>query len=140
MASKIFVDANFLLEITLRRENFNNANQIMKMAIEGNIRLFTSPSVLHIVSYFTAKAYSISQTREILLTLLNDVFIIECDHATALIALNSKMDDIEDALLYYTALKFEMDYFISADKRLKKQAIPQLPVYTTLELLSELQG
>jgi hypothetical protein len=66
------------------------------------------------------------------------VEIINYDHATALIAVNSNISDIEDALQYYTALRHDLDYFISADKNLKKAAIPHLPVYTAAELLTEL--
>jgi hypothetical protein len=57
---------------------------------------------------------------------------------TSLVALNSEIDDIEDALQYYTALKHQTEYFISADKKLKKSAIPQLPVYSADEFLTEI--
>lgn len=72
--------------------------------------------------------------------MLNNVRVIDCDHATALTALSSsEIDDTEDALQYYIALKFGIDYFISADKKLKKAAIPQLPVYTAAEFVAELK-
>jgi hypothetical protein len=73
----------------------------------------------------------------LLLALLADVQIIDCDHATALMDINSNVSDIEDALQYYTALKFGMEYFISGDKKLKRFAIPQLPVFTAGEFLKE---
>lgn len=139
MASKIFLDANFLLDLTLHRGGFQTADAVMQAGISGTIQLYTTPAVLHITAYFTAQAFAIRQTKEIILTLLNDVQVVDCDHATALTALSSNIDDPEDALQYYTALKFNMDYFISADKKLKKAAIPQLPVYTAAELLAELK-
>ena len=137
MASKVFLDANFLLDLTLKRAGFQKAFDLVQMAINGEIRLFTTSAVLHITGYCTSQAYSPEQSKTLLLTLLNDVQIIDCDHKTALMALNSNIDDIEDALQYYTALKSGMDYFISADKKLRKAAIPQLPVYTSDELLAE---
>lgn len=139
MASKIFLDANFLPDLTLHRVDFENSNAVMQAGIKGTIQLYTTPAVLHITAYFTAQAFSTRQTKEIILTLLNDVQIIDCNHATALAALSSNIDDTEDALQYYTALKFNMDYFISADKKLKRAAMPQLPVYTAAELLAELK-
>lgn len=140
MASKVFLHANFLLDITIQRPGFLEASQIIQRAIDGQVQLFTTPAVLHITSHYTTQAYGNNQTKQILLTLLNDVQIIECDHATALMAISSNMDDIEDALQYYTAIRFGMDYFISGDKKLKKTALPQLPIYTASELLAELKS
>lgn len=137
MASKVFLDANILLDLTLQREGFQYSSEILQLAINSRIRLFTTPAVLHIVAFYTAQAYNDKHSKQLLLTLLNDVKIIDCDHNTVLLALNSNIDDIEDAMLYYSALKSGMDYFISADKKLKKAAIPQLPVYTAAELLAE---
>ena len=139
MAFKVFLDANFLIDITLSRANAAAANTVMQASIDGNVELYTSPAVLHITAYFTSEFYSSRQTKQIILTILNNVKVIDCDHATALTALSSReMDDSEDALQYYTALSHGVDYFISADKKLKKAAIPQLPVYTAVEFLAEL--
>jgi len=122
MAFKVFADANLLLDFTLQRQGFQDAKSIIQSAIDGNIQLCTTPAVLHVTAYFTGQHYSGPQTRQIILTLLNDVLIIDCDQATALIAANSNIDDLEDALQYYTSLRHGVDYFISADKKLKKQA------------------
>jgi predicted nucleic acid-binding protein len=135
MASKAFLDANFLLDLVLKRPGFPSTRNIVDSAIRGEIELYTSPLVLHIIAYFTGQVHSQRHTKEILLTLLNDIKVIDCDHETALIALaNTGIDDTEDALQYFTAVRFKMDYFISADKKLKKAALPQLPVLTASEL------
>jgi predicted nucleic acid-binding protein len=135
MASKVFADANLLLDFTLQRAHFKNAIDILQLAIDGSIQLCTTPAVLHVTSYYSGQAYNKQQAKQIILTLLNDVQVIDCDHTTALAAANSEIDDLEDALQYYTALAHRVDYFISADKKLKKAALPQLPVYTPMEFL-----
>jgi hypothetical protein len=66
---------------------------------------------------------------------MNEVRVIDCNHETALLAMNSVMEDIEDALQYYAALTHGADIFISSYKKLKKKAIPQLPVMTPSEFL-----
>jgi predicted nucleic acid-binding protein len=138
MAFKVFLDANILLDFTLQRTGYPEAKKILQKGIDGDIQLYTTPAVLHIASYWLTKAYSGAITKNLILTLLADVHIIDCDHATALMAINSNIDDIEDALQYYAALKYNIIYFISSDKKLKKVAIPQLPVYTAKEFLDEL--
>jgi hypothetical protein len=45
------------------------------------------------------------------------------------------MEDMEDALQYYSALTHEADIFISSAKQLRKAAIPLLPVLTPAEFL-----
>lgn len=140
MASKIFLDANFLLDLTLKRTGFADASAVIELALEGRVQLFATPSVIHITGYFTKQTYTHQQVKNLLLTLLTDVHVIDCDHATAVTAINSNMEDIEDALQYFTALRHNIEYFISNDKKLKKVALPQLPVYTTAELLAELKN
>lgn len=139
MAFKVFLDANFLLDLTLDRANAKSARDIMQAGIDGEIRLHTTPAVLHITAYFTSQTFTAPQTRQIIQTLLNDVRIIDCDHATAVSALAGGIEDIEDALQYYTAIKFDMNYFVSSDKKLKKQAVPQLMVGSATELLALLK-
>jgi len=140
MASKIFLDANLLLDLVLKRPGFATTQGIIQAGIDGEIELYTSPSVLHIMAYFAGKSFSQKHTKQLLLTLLNDVTVIDCDHATVLTALgNGDIDDTEDALQYFTAIRSGLDCFISADKDLKKAALPQLPVYTAAELLAELK-
>jgi hypothetical protein len=47
------------------------------------------------------------------------------------------MNDIEDALQYYTAMHHKIPYFISNDKKLKKESINTLPVYTSSEFVKD---
>jgi len=140
MASKLFLDANFLLDLTLQRSGYSDARDIVKLAVAGDIELCTTPAVIHITAYWLAKTYTNKKAKTIIMTLMNDLLVIDCDHETALLALNSTMDDIEDALQYYTALTHEVDIFISSDKLLKKSAIPRLPVLTPSEFLKDIRN
>ena len=139
MGFKVFIDANCLLDLTLQRGGFQNANIIIQEGLNGKIKLYTSPAILHVVAYYTTQQYKKHQSKQIILTLLNDITIIDCDHGTALIAMNSSFEDVEDALQYYTALKHAMDYFISGDKKLKSCSVPQLPVFTMGEFVKQLK-
>jgi predicted nucleic acid-binding protein len=141
MAFKVFLNANIFLDITLSRPKAETARSIFMAGINGDTELYTTPSVLHITAYFTAENFNQKQTKEILLTMLNDVKIIDSDHNTTLMALsNNEIEDTEDALQYFTALKYRMDFFISSDKKLRKAALPQLPVLTAEQMLLELKG
>jgi len=130
MASKVFLDANVLLDFSLKRDNYLDSKQLIQLIVDGELQAFITPSIVHITSYWLTKSYGADKAKEILLQLLTDIQVIDCNHAVTINALNSKMNDIEDALQYYTALHHKLDFFISADKDLKKAAIPNLPVYS----------
>ena len=135
MASKLFLDANIILDLTLKREGYLHAKQITETAILGQIRLYTSSSIILIVEYWLTKAYGSNKAKELLLALLDDVQILETNHETTTNAFHSKITDIEDAIQYHTALHHKMDGFISRDKLLKKMSASTLPIYTPQEFL-----
>jgi len=137
MASKLFLDANVLLDYILVREYYNDAKAIIELVVNGEADAFITSSVLHIVGYWVSKAYGDAKAKELLLVLLTDVTVIDISHETAVIALHSKINDIEDALQYYTAIAHKLDYFISRDKLLQRDSIPGLPVYTPKEFINE---
>jgi predicted nucleic acid-binding protein len=138
MASKIFLDANILLDFILKRDNhYQDAKQIIEFVIDNQAQAFITSSVLHITGYWVTKAYGSKKTKEILLTLLVDIKVIDIPHEVALTALHSKIDDIEDALQYYTAIHHKLNYFISRDNQLQKDGIAVLPVYSPKEFVSE---
>ncbi|HWZ34562.1 MAG TPA: PIN domain-containing protein [Mucilaginibacter sp.] len=136
MASKVFLDANVLLDFSLKRDNYTVSKQLIQLVIDGELQAFITPSIVHITSYWLTKAYGADKAREILLQLLTDIQVIDCNHTTTINALNSKMTDIEDALQYYTALHHKIDFFITEDKNLQKSAIPNLPVYSPKDFIN----
>lgn len=137
MASKVFLDANMLLDFLLIREGHDSSQQVLNLAINGKCNAYVNPCIVQIVGHWTTKKYGSAKAQEMLLTLLSDVQVIDLDYEITVNALHSKIDDIEDALQYYTALHHKLDYFISRDKKLKKSSIPVLPVYSPEEFLKE---
>ena len=135
MASKVFLDANLLLDFTLKRASYNEARQVLDLVITGRIQAFTTSSILHITGHYLAKFYGSDKAKELLLMILMEITLIDITHETAIVALSSKFKDIEDALQYFTAIHHKLGYFISNDKLLKKAGIPILPVLTPTEFL-----
>ena len=135
MASKVFIDANILLDFLLKRNDYEDAKKIIRLIIDKKIRAFITPAIVHIVGYWVAKAYGNATAKELLLNLLSDITVIDSNHQITLIALHSKIDDIEDALQYYTAIQHKIDFFLSRDKQLQKSAIASLPVCNMEEFL-----
>lgn len=135
MAFRVLLDANILLDFTLQRKDFASARKLIEWAMVGRIHAFITPAILHIVGYWLTKEYGADQAKEILLTLLVDIQVIDIGHEASVNALHSQMTDIEDALQYYTALHHKLDYFITRDRDLIKSAIPILPAYSPEEFI-----
>lgn len=137
MALRVFLDANILLDFTLKRANYEPAKRIISLAVNGRITAFVTPSVLQICSYWIAKAYGEDEARVIARTLLSDIVCIDTTHEVVLTALHSLIKDTEDAIQYYTALSHKMDFFISRDRTFQKLAINTLPIYSPEDFLAE---
>jgi len=137
MASKVFLDANILLDFTLKRAEYEQSKKIISLAVDGTIEAYITPSIVHIIGYWLAKAYGNLKAKELLLSLLTDITVIDISHEIVVNSLLSKMNDIEDALQYFTAIHHKIDYFVSRDKTLQKQGSPTLPIYTPKEFLEE---
>ncbi len=129
------LDVNVLLDFMLKREQYEKSKQIMNLIVEDQLKGYITPSIVHIAAYWLAKGYGAAKAKMLLLALLDHVQVIDLDHETSLHALHSRMNDIEDALQYYTAMHHKIDLFISCDKAFRKDAIPALPVYTPDEFL-----
>lgn len=139
MAFKVFLDANVILDFVLQREGYEQGKIIISYAEQKKIFAFASPTVIQICSYWIAKAYGLAKTKEIVSTLLSFISTIDTPHEQVLTAIHSSMDDIEDALLYYTALHHRLDYVISQDKGFQKAALPSLPVISPTDLITRFQ-
>jgi len=135
MAIKVFLDANVLLDISLKRKGFENVEKIFAQINLGVFEAFISSSIIHIVFYILSKEYSNKIAKGFILKVLEDIEIIDLNKEISINALLSKIEDVEDALQYYVALHHKMDYFISNDQQLKKESINTLPVYSTSEFV-----
>ncbi|SEM65300.1 PIN domain-containing protein [bacterium A37T11] len=135
MGFKVFLDANVLLDFVLKRANYEQARIIISAVVNGSIQAFFTPSVVQITAYWTAKAYGIEKTKEVIGALLADIECIDIPHDQVVSAVHSSMDDIENALQYYAALYHHLDYVISRDKAFQNAAIASLPVLSPEEFI-----
>ena len=139
MAFRVFLDAGILLDLTLKRDSYVAARQLMEWAVKGKIQAYVTPAVIQEIGRRLKLTYGAAQAKELLLALLAEVSVIDSGHTVAVSALHSAMSDMDEALSYYTALHHKLDYFITRDKDLPTAAIPVLPVCTPEEFLKSNQ-
>lgn len=136
MASKVFLDANVILEYFLKREKLNESRAIFLQIQEGVIKGFTTSSVVQTCGYFLIKAAGKETAREILLRMLHYITVIDCSHDTVILALNSIISDPEDAIQYHSALVNKIEFYITFDKDLIKHSASHLPILTPDKFLN----
>ena len=52
MASKVLIDANVLLDFTLKRTNYELAKQVFSAIVNQGLNAYITPSILHIAGYW----------------------------------------------------------------------------------------
>jgi len=137
MAYKIYFDINVLLDLTLQRSNFNEVELIINDIENGFKKGFLTGATIHTLSYFLAKEYEQNKVKELLLNLLSIMTVIDPPENIIKKALHANFKDIEDALQVYTALHFNMDIFITSDKKLKKETSTILPILSPSDYIKE---
>jgi predicted nucleic acid-binding protein len=137
MAFKVFLDANVLLDFTLKRKAYPEAKKLFDLVVSKQVKGFITPAIVHITAYWLTKGYGAKESKKLLLSILADVQSLDIPHHVVINALLSNINDVEDALQYYSAIHHNLDFFISEDKLLKKKGNPILPVYTAKEFLNE---
>ncbi|MDT4859408.1 PIN domain protein [compost metagenome] len=115
MVFKAFLDINILLDFFLKRDGFPLAERVLKLAEKREIDLYISVSILQTSAYFLQKYYGPVLAKKLLTELLLMVNLIDSDKEVVIQALNSSIDDIEDAVHYYTAMKHDLGYLITRD-------------------------
>jgi len=135
---KLFLDANVVLDLILKREPFfDNIAEIVTIAENKNFTLcfssVTFVNVNYIACKFTDKKYVLESLKK--LRVLFDVLSVsetEIDKA-----LYSNFNDFEDAVQHYCALKYNCDYIITRDSKDFKNS--EIPFLTPKEFLASIK-
>lgn len=134
MVFKVFLDVNVLLDFLLKRKDFDKIEQILVAAKNRQVKLYVSPSIIQTASYYLQQSYSADMSKSLFIEILKLVNIIESSQEIIHQALNSSIDDIEDAIHYFTAIKYKMDFVTSSDRQFQKVAFSNLPILSINEI------
>lgn len=135
---KVFLDTNILLDVLARRNPFFvNAGKIWTMAEHGELEAFVSALSFNNIYYIIRKADGEIKARKAL-RLLRDVFTAVAPERQIMDqAMDSEIDDFEDAVQYYSAGRVHANYFITRNP----QDFPAggLPIVSPDEFLALLE-
>lgn len=114
---KLFLDANILVSV-LNKEYplFTYSARILSLCDNRNYAVYTSPICLAIAFYFAEKKFGAKLAKQKISLLANNIHITDVGKEAVVQALeNKKINDFEDGLEYYSALKSKCDIIITED-------------------------
>ncbi|MBL7728676.1 MAG: PIN domain-containing protein [Dinghuibacter sp.] len=113
----IFLDANVLVAI-LNKELpvYDDAVQVLSLADRPGYRVFTSPLCMAIAWYFASKKSGSALAKQKIALLNERVFLSEHhQHDVGVVCQNRRINDVEDGLEYYSALRAGCRCIVSED-------------------------
>ena len=132
----IFLDSDVILDVLLKRTGFYlPAANLLAVARQNNLQLFTSSVVFVNVNYFLEKFDRVNRVA-LLKGLRSIISIIEVGGAVIDKALESDLTDFEDAIQYYAALSAKADVIIT--RNIKDYKNTTIPVLTAEQFLNTL--
>lgn len=133
----VFLDSNVFLDALLQRNEFEEAEAILRLKEKATLEITTTAACLLNVIYFIQKAgIPHKSVVQIMAELLETVSLVATHKDIFYKAIHSEFSDIEDSVQYFSALTVEgIDYVITANIRDFKKASPQLPVVTPKQFL-----
>jgi predicted nucleic acid-binding protein len=135
MSMNVFIDTSVLIDVWAKQEPFyTDSARVWTLAEEGQIKGFIS-AISFNNTYYVIRRLRTRQTANRMMVLLRDTFTpMPLDKQILDQAIDSGLDDLEDAIQYFSAIRAEADCIVSRDT----SAFPQsdLPVLTPAELLA----
>ncbi len=131
---RIFVDANIVMDLLEKREDFyQEAQELFTLSDKNNVKLYVSALTLANVHFLLFRHLKM-EARKVLAKFKVLVEVLAVDDKILDLALISDLKDFEDAIQYYTAIENEMDIIITRNKKDFKNS--DLPILTAREFLN----
>ena len=134
---KVFLDANILVSV-LNKEYplFTYSARVLSLADDSKYQIYTSPICLAIAFYFAEKKSGRKEAKRKIGLLASKINIADADRKIVLQAVENKaVDDFEDGLEYYSAIKAGCKWIVTEDK--DDFHFSKVPVMTARQFLEE---
>lgn len=134
MNKKVFIDSDIILDLLCKREPFYDfAAEVFTLGDTKQIELITTSLVFANVFYILRKLLGIEKAKELLRKLRIIIGVISVDEKIVDLALNSKFNDFEDGLQYFTARENEIKIILTRNGKDYKEK--DLVIQTPAEYL-----
>jgi len=136
---RVLFDTNVILDLLLDREPFvDTASTLVALVESGTIVGFLGATTFTTIHYLATKAVGRVKSQRHVETLLDLFGVAPIDESVLRSALNSGIEDYEDAVLHAAALSVRVDGIVTRNVRDFKRATAR--IYSPEELLALIPG
>ena len=134
MATKIFLDANVLIDVVQNRSIFvENSSKVLQMGLDGYCELWASDVTMVTVSFYAKKNRTKEQLYEVMKELRSMIHVASTGAPAIDWALQQGFHDFEDAVQYYSASHCGAQYIITRNER--DYPYSEIPAISPLDFL-----
>lgn len=135
---KILVDLNIILDMLNKRADHEAAVIIFDLCVKKSVKGFICSHELTTLAYFLEKQkYNSVKRKKVITSLLNNLTVLAADEKILRAALNSEIQDFEDAVIDELAFEHEIDCIVTRDLKDFKKS--KSSVYTAVEAIDFIQ-
>jgi predicted nucleic acid-binding protein len=139
MITKIFIDSDVILDLLARRAPFYDYSaRIFTLVHKKKIEVFTTAVVLSNVFYILRKINGRDKAKKQLKALRSLVRVLSISERIVDMALNSKFNDFEDGLQYFTAKDGDIQVIVT--RNIKDYKEKDLIIQTPEEYITRSVG
>ncbi len=134
--NRILLDTNIILDIALQRSEFGeDAKKLMLFIAKHKINSYITASSITDIYYVLKKEKGHTHSIDFLKNLIQLIKVFGVDEEIIICALNSEMQDFEDAVQTETAISNGVGILITRDKKDYKHS--GLKIFSPIEYMNE---
>jgi len=135
MITRVFVDADVLLDVALAREPFVQSSRLVLALLDNAFAMgFVSSNAIANIHYILRKAGGDHNARKFISGIVSYITVISINHSDVVNALKSSFTDFEDALQSFSAHRNLCDCLIT--RNVGDYRLAEVTVYSPVEFLS----
>lgn len=121
--NKYFVDTDVIIDLLAQRQpHFHFSAVLFSLAEMGKFELYTTPTVIVNTFYIIRKQLGKEAAKNAIRKLRLIIHIIDSSEKVIDQSLNSDFSDFEDAIQYYTCIKFKISSILTRNLKDYKNA------------------
>ena len=136
---KVFLDTDVILDVLLKRKSWRASVKLFELAESNKLKLYTSAVVLSNIFYLVGKFESPKKAVVEIRKIVELVKVSKVGQQEVKLALESHLDDFEDALQYFSALNARCRFLVTRNLRDFPKGDERLLVLSPDEFLASLK-
>lgn len=115
--NSLFIDSDILIDLLAKRTYYDEALKLLSIVADNKAKAFTTSFVFANVHYVVTKFGNMQKSIKAIRTLRRNISILTMNEKIFDDALESSFPDFEDALQYFSALNFGIDFIVTQNKK-----------------------